>query len=97
VVTAEETAAIRRLAGRFLPDADGPPVEQAVCLYTNTPDHHFLLGALPWEPRVILASACSGHGFKFAPAIGEAVAELVANGRTSLDLSPFAPGRLPAA
>jgi sarcosine oxidase len=58
----------------------GPPVDAAVCLYTNTTDQHFLIDHLPGTPRVIAASACSGHGFKFAPALGEAIAGWVATG-----------------
>ncbi|MCS7050537.1 MAG: FAD-dependent oxidoreductase, partial [Thermomicrobium sp.] len=46
------------------------------CLYTMTPDHHFLIDRHPAHSQVILCSACSGHGFKFAPAIGELLADL---------------------
>jgi sarcosine oxidase len=90
----EEVAVMRELVRRFLPAADGPLREAVVCLYTNTPDHHFLLGPHPEEPRVLLASACSGHGFKFASAVGEVLADLVLSGRTDVDVSLFGPGRL---
>src|SRR3954462_10210669 len=61
---------------RYLPTADGPLVESRVCLYTNSPDSHFILGPHPLHPRVILAAGFSGHGFKFAPVIGEILADL---------------------
>lgn len=64
------------------------------CLYTNTPSGDFLLDRHPQDSRVILASPCSGHGFKFCPAIGEVLADL-AEGRTPrFDLSPFSLDRL---
>jgi glycine/D-amino acid oxidase-like deaminating enzyme len=60
-----------------------------VCLYTNTPDGHFLIDRHPTHPEVLIVSACSGHGFKFATVIGESVAQLVAGETPSLDLSLF--------
>lgn len=88
-----EVAAMRALLRRFLPEADGPPTDAVTCLYTNTPDHHFVLGPHPGEPRLILGSACSGHGFKFASVLGEVLADLALTGRSSFDLTPFRPGR----
>lgn len=78
---------------RTIPALDGAPVDAVTCLYTNTPDHHFVLGPLPGEPRLIVASPCSGHGFKFASAIGEVLADLAETGTTSFDLRPFRPDR----
>jgi sarcosine oxidase len=66
-----------------------------VCLYTNTPDEHFIVDVHPDDDRVVLVSPCSGHGFKFAPAIGEAVADLCEGTRPSLDLSAFRLSRFP--
>jgi sarcosine oxidase len=54
------------------------------CLYTNTPDEHFLLGELPGDPRIVVGSPCSGHGFKFGPLIGRLLAGLVTEGRTGV-------------
>jgi sarcosine oxidase len=56
-------------------------------MYTNTPDHHFAIGLHPDDPRVVVLSACSGHGFKFAPVIGDIAADLVRDGSTSRDIS----------
>jgi sarcosine oxidase len=66
----------------------------ATCLYTNTPDRHFALGLLPGDPRIVVASACSGHGFKFLPATGEAVAALACDEAPPVDVSSFAVDRL---
>lgn len=88
-----EVDALRALFRPFLPDADGPLRETAVCMYTNTPDGHFVIGPHPGHPAVLLSSACSGHGFKFAPAIGEIVADLAIEGRTRWDLGLFSPAR----
>ncbi len=71
----------------------GPPRQSAVCLYSNTPDGDFILDRHPLDARVLLASPCSGHGFKFSPAIGEALADLVEDRAPRFDLTPFRLGR----
>jgi len=63
-------------------------ITSSVCLYTNTPDDHFLIDAHPDLDGVTVVSACSGHGFKHSAAIGEALARRVA-GLDHLDLEPF--------
>ena len=88
-VGAAEASAMRALLARLMPDAAGRLLDASVCLYTNTPDEHFVIDTLPHEPRVILASACSGHGFKFASALGEVLADLATTGRSAFDLTPF--------
>lgn len=67
--------------------------ERAVCLFTNTRDHDFVIDFHPDHRNVLISSPCSGHGFKFSSAIGELQAELVVNGKTGFDLSPFAIAR----
>jgi sarcosine oxidase len=89
-VDADEIAAVRSLLQRFLPDANGDLLETAVCLYTNAPDDHFIIDRHPDHPAVVIASPCSGHGFKFSSTIGEILADLVTAGRSRFDLSPFA-------
>jgi len=59
-----------------------------VCIYTNTPDDAFIVDVHPDHRKVVIVSACSGHGFKFAPVIGEAAADLLAGDRAS-DLAEF--------
>ena len=64
-------------------------IRAAACLYTNTPDDHFLVDTDPRSERIIAMSPCSGHGFKHSTGLGEAVAQWVATGASNLDLSPF--------
>lgn len=75
---------IRKLAG-VTPTC----VKSAVCLYTNTPDEHFIIDHLPETDRVIVASPCSGHGFKHSAAIGEAMVQWALTGRSKIDLTSF--------
>ncbi|ADH63483.1 Sarcosine oxidase [Allomeiothermus silvanus DSM 9946] len=60
---------------RYLPAAAGPVIQAKTCLYTNTATHDFLIDLHPESSSVLLASPCSGHGFKFAPAIGKILAD----------------------
>ena len=92
--TAAEGAEMLALLARYLPQAAGKILDRATCVYTNTPDHDFLLDTHPAHANVLIASPCSGHGFKFSSAIGEILADLVTTGKTSFDLAPFALSRL---
>ena len=65
-------------------------VRAVTCMYTNTPDGHFAIGLHPEDSRVVVLSACSGHGFKFAPVIGAIAADLACDGETRRDISHFA-------
>jgi sarcosine oxidase len=65
----------------------------AACLYTCTPDFHFLIDRHPSMDRVIVASPCSGHGFKHSAAIGESLAQWIVDGKPALDLSSFSLSR----
>lgn len=65
-------------------------VKAVSCLYTVTPDHRFVIDAHPEYPQVIVASPCSGHGFKHSAAIGEVLAQLVVEGHSEIDISAFA-------
>jgi sarcosine oxidase len=93
-VGSEEIEAMRALVRRFMPDADGPLRQAAVCLYTNAPDFHFIIDAHPAHAQVLIVSPCSGHGFKFSSVIGEMLAGLIIEGRASFDLSLFRLERL---
>jgi sarcosine oxidase len=88
-VAESEVQAIRALLDRFIPDAAGEHLRAAVCLYTNTPDHHFLIDRHPRDEGVWIVSPCSGHGFKFASVIGEVVAAEVCGRAPGFDLRPF--------
>ncbi|MFC4167640.1 N-methyl-L-tryptophan oxidase [Teichococcus aestuarii] len=94
--TARDEAVLREAVRAFFPAADGPTLRLAACLFTNTPDEHFVLDTLPGHPEVVVASPCSGHGYKFASVIGEALAELATTGTSRHDLSLFSYGRLAA-
>lgn len=74
--TPAEVQELRALLHMYVPALDTAPVEAAACLYTMTADKRFVIGALADTPEVIAVSACSGHGFKFGPALGDAVADL---------------------
>jgi monomeric sarcosine oxidase len=68
-------------------------VRALTCLYTTTPDHHFVLGPHPDHPRVSVAAGFSGHGFKFTPVVGEILADLALDGATDHDIALFDPDR----
>jgi sarcosine oxidase len=91
---AADEEALREAVRAFFPAADGPTLRLAACLFTNTPDEHFLIDTMPGHPEVIIASPCSGHGFKFASVIGEILADLAIAGASPMDLSLFGYRRL---
>jgi sarcosine oxidase len=73
--------------------AGGTLLETVSCKYTLTPDHHFVIGHHPDHPSVVIASPCSGHGYKFASVIGEVLADLSIDGSTRHPIGLFAPSR----
>jgi sarcosine oxidase len=75
------------------PAATGNILDAATCLYTNTPDQHFIIDALPGHPHVIIASPCSGHGFKFSILIGRILADLAERGETAYPIEMFSMAR----
>jgi sarcosine oxidase len=77
------------LVAPCFPEISARCVKAVACLYTATPDFHFAIGRHPELPAAILASPCSGHGFKHSAAVGEALAELALQGSSRLDLSAF--------
>jgi sarcosine oxidase len=83
----EET--IRSFLRRYLPLIDGPCRRVSVCVYTLTPDRHFVIDLHPDHANVALAAGFSGHGFKFAPVVGEILADLADHGRTELPIRMF--------
>ncbi|MFD4553988.1 N-methyl-L-tryptophan oxidase [Streptomyces sp. NPDC058469] len=90
--TNDELALLAEAVAQVLPGA-GPVTQSLTCLYTMTADRRFIVGEVPGVPQVLVASACSGHGFKFGPAIGEALADLVC-GIARPDLDFLSPARL---
>ena len=89
-VSDEEAADLKNAIAPVLPELSRAKVqERDVCLFTNTPDHDFVIDFHPDYRRVVVSSACSGHGFKFASVIGEIQADLIVDGRSRFDLTPF--------
>jgi sarcosine oxidase len=86
-VTVDDLDRVRAVAARYLNGVTDRVTKAAVCMYTNTPDHHFAIGQHPEDSRIVVLSACSGHGFKFAPVIGDIAADLICDGGTSRDIS----------
>src|SRR5262245_44200624 len=73
---------VRPALCRTLPDADGPLLALRACMYTNSLDSHFIIDRHPSAPNTVIACGFSGHGFKFAPVVGEVLADLALDGRT---------------
>jgi sarcosine oxidase len=95
-VQREDEKPVRDFMKRYLPLADGPRLDARVCMYTNTPDFNFVLDFHPADPRVVVASPCSGHGFKFSNIIGRISADLALDGRTDFDIDFLSLGRFGA-
>jgi len=97
-VTPGDLAPIQDCVLRFLHGVRTDPVHAQVCMYTNTPDHDFLIGSPPEMPQATILGGFSGHGFKFAPVVGEVGADLSTKGATKypvawLSLDRFLPRR----
>lgn len=96
-VSDSEVDALRAALHPVLPDLSAAPISGSdVCMFTNTPDHDFVIDFHPLHPQVLISSPCSGHGFKFASAIGELQADLLLDGRSRFDLTPFRVSRFHA-
>ena len=87
-VSAAEISDIRDIAGTYL-DIDPVFDSTAVCMYTNTPDEDFIIDFHPMYDNIIIASPCSGHGFKFSSLTGKILSDLATDSPTGFDLSPF--------
>ena len=88
-----DEAVLRRALERYFPDGDGDAVALTTCLFTNSPDEHFIVDLIGDAPRVVIAAGFSGHGFKFAPVMGEIVADLATLGSTRHSIERFRLGR----
>jgi sarcosine oxidase len=89
-----EEQEMREVLDAWLPGSAHRALDSSVCLYTNTPDHHFVIDTHPSHENVLLLSACSGHGFKFTTALAEVAADLVLEGVCAFDVSAFRADRL---
>ena len=84
-----DEAVLRAFATRYFPDGAGPTVMLKACIFTNSPDEHFIIDRLPESPQVSVASVCSGHGYKFCSVVGEIMADLAMDGETGHDIGLF--------
>lgn len=85
---ADETL-LRECTARHFPEAAGPTMALRACLFTNTPDEHFIVDRLPDHPQIVVASPCSGHGYKFCSVMGEILADLAMDRPPPFDLNLF--------
>jgi sarcosine oxidase len=87
--TREDEELLRAFASRYFPLGSGPTMSLATCMFTNTPDGHFMLDLHPQYPQISFASACSGHGFKFVSVVGEIMADLAEHRQSRYNLELF--------
>lgn len=95
--TDEEKAHLKTVIEQYLPAAAGDAWQSTTCIYTRSPDGHFILGLHPEHPQIVIASPCSGHGFKFASLFGEVLADLSTKRATGAPIDLFRPDRYFAA
>jgi sarcosine oxidase len=89
----EDEKVLRKGLRKYFPDAGGPTMAMKTCIFTNTPDTHFILDRHPAHREVAIAAGFSGHGFKFCSVIGEIMAQLALDGTTPHDILPYALNR----
>ena len=92
-VRPEEVEPVRKFLEGLIPGAAARYQRSKVCLYTLTPDEHFIIGTHPQQRNVVLAGGFSGHGFKFCSVVGEIVAQLALDGTTTYPIEFFSPQR----
>ncbi|MCK6506748.1 N-methyl-L-tryptophan oxidase [Myxococcota bacterium] len=90
----QELAALAAARDRWVPGLRGPVASGATCMYTVTPDAHFVVDRAPGHARTFVAAGLSGHGFKLAPALGQALCDLALDGRTDLPIGFLSAARL---
>jgi sarcosine oxidase len=96
-VGADDLDPLREHAALCMHGLDPEPLRAVTCLYTDTPDEHFVVDALPGAPQVTVVSACSGHGFKFAAVIGDVAVDLAVDGATRRPIAAFGLARFAGA
>jgi N-methyl-L-tryptophan oxidase len=85
----EDEGDLRRFLSQFMPHANGRRIAGKTCIYTLTPDEHFVIDQHPEFRQLVFAAGFSGHGFKFSSAVGEILSQLVMRGKTDQDISMF--------
>jgi sarcosine oxidase len=84
---------LRQAVERYFPDAAGPTLSMKACMFTNTPDEHFLIDRLKPDSAIVVAAGFTGHGFKFCSVVGEILADMAINGETQHNVGMFKIGR----
>ena len=85
----QDEALLRDFTEKYFPNAAGETSSMKVCMFTNSPDEHFIIDCLPESPQVVVAAGFSGHGFKFSSVVGEILADLAVDGATKHDIGMF--------
>lgn len=94
IPTPEDEAILVDALNTFIPEGYSATLVMKTCMYTNTPDENFVLDFLPgFDEDVAIATGFSGHGFKFASVVGEIMADLSMNGKTTLPIGFLNAGR----
>ena len=93
-VRGEEVEFIRGYLARHVPSMNGDLVAAKTCMYTNTPDEHFVISTHPDHPHISIAAGFSGHGYKFCSVVSEILADLATEGKTEHPIDLFSPARL---
>jgi sarcosine oxidase len=93
VVHADEVQFMADHLREVLPTLPDRPLTAVPCMYTTTPDHHFVIAQHPAHAQVTVACGFSGHGFKFVPVVGEILADLATQGATDHPIGLFDPRR----
>ncbi len=84
---------MRERTRQLIPDAVGEVIHSMTCLYSNSPDRHFVIDLLPGYPHIVMAAGFSGHGYKFAIVVGRILADLVEREKTDFEVSMFSLSR----
>ena len=95
VCGARDEEVLRACVGRYFPRASGQTLALLTCVFTNSPDEHFIIDLHPHCPQVSIAAGFSGHGYKFCAVVGEIMADLAQSGHTPHDIEMFGLGRFP--
>jgi sarcosine oxidase len=92
-ISSQDEEVLRECVSRYFPQANGATMAMKTCMFTNSPDEHFIIGHHPDFANVSFAAGFSGHGYKFCSVIGEIMAQLALQGKTRHDISLFNPER----
>jgi sarcosine oxidase len=86
---------LRECLEDFFPEANGPVMSMNACMFSLSPDEHFIIDFLPnYDNQVVIAAGFSGHGFKFVGVVGEVLSQLLTEGKSNLDIDFFRVGRV---